>query len=91
MLKKIPATKERTIEVCDACGRENKPYYECELCARRVCWGCLVVAMGGCVHKPDLCDRCAERDDACEVVAQYALRFEALRKERALALRELKK
>jgi len=91
MLKTIPAVPAKTVEVCDFCGYYHKPYYECELCGRRVCWPCLVPIMLGSIHTPRLCRPCARRKDAIRIVAQYAPRFEAACKCRARALRRLQK
>jgi UDP-2,3-diacylglucosamine pyrophosphatase LpxH len=80
---KIPA---KTVEACDVCKRESSWLTKCKVCARDYCHTCEAIICG-CVHQPDICKECADKEKVRAVVEKFVKPISALLKKRDTAMR----
>lgn len=84
----IPAEEAREIEVCDFCKDEKTALWTCPVCHRQFCISCEGI-IGGCVIQPDVCKKCARREDVNAIVDSYVEKLRPIldrRKEELAAL-----
>ena len=80
---KVP-TKE--IEVCDICQRETGTLTKCVRCGVDYCHICEAI-LWGCIHRPDLCRKCADIDSVVAVIKKYTQPLRTVLRARDAALR----
>jgi hypothetical protein len=83
---KVPS---KTVEVCDICKREGV-LETCLICDKQYCLLCDCY-LPGCMIRPDVCNKCDDREDVKAVVEKYSKDFVRIDKLRDVALLRLPK
>lgn len=81
----------RTVEACDICHRQlgGGLLTKCIVCGKEYCHTCEAIICG-CVHRPDLCKKCAEHESVREVVGNFSKPLSDVLKLREKSLSKLR-
>lgn len=84
---KVPA---KVVEVCDICTRQAPFFTVCVVCQKRYCSTCEAI-IGGCVHQPEVCKKCAEDELVTAAVKRFVKPLVDILDRRDKALAALRK
>lgn len=80
---------EKEVKICDLCEREINYLTKCKVCSKEYCILCNG-AIAGCVHQPDLCNKCCNLNTVQDIVEKYVPDFLKIIRERNKDFEKLK-